>query len=415
MREQDNNGGIFHIDVNSAFLSWTAVARLEAGETVDIREIPAIIGGDVENRHGVVLAKSIPAKRFGIVTGEPVTNALTKCPTLQMVPPDHALYRQKSRMLMEYLRTICPVLEQVSIDECYMDFTPIRNSYEGPVAAAEFIKDSVYERFGFTVNVGISDKKVLAKMASDFEKPNRVHTLYTAEIREKLWPLPVSELYMCGKQASKALRNLGISTIGDLAQMDCRLLEANMKSHGRRLWQFANGIDDARVETEKARAKSIGNSNTYSADLSTREEAHRQLAVLAEQVAKRLRRQKVLAGQVCVEIRYATFQDVSHQNILLQSTAVSRVLHQEACKLFDEVWTGGPVRLLGLRATKLQDEAEPTQLSIFDYAEEGEKNRKLKKLDRALDSIRERYGEDSIRKGTAMLPLPKQPDSHGSG
>lgn len=390
---------IFHIDVNSAYLSWTAVDRLERGESVDIREIPAIIGGDVEKRHGIVLAKSIPAKRYGIQTGEPVMRALTKCPDVMVVAPNHSLYHEKSSQLMEYLMGICPVLQQVSVDECYMDYMPIRSEYESPVAAAHFMKDSIRERFGFTVNIGISDKKVLAKMASDFQKPDRVHTLYSDEISEKMWPLPISELFMCGKRASKVLKKFGVTTIGDLANMDCRLLESHLKSHGKMLWQFANGIDESKVEDHKAKAKSIGNSNTFSADITEETEAHHQLAVLAEQVGKRLRAHHQLAGQICVEIKYATFRCVSHQVILMQPTSIAEVIHREACKLFDEIWTGEPVRLLGVRTGKLQDDTEPVQLSIFDYAEEGAKNEKLKKLDAAVDSIRKKYGEDSIKKG----------------
>ena len=197
---------IFHIDVNSAYLSWTALEKLQNGEETDLRLIPSIIGGDIAKRHGVVLAKSIPAKAYGITTGEPVINAFRKCPNLVTAAPDHAMYDRRSRQLMDYLRSICPDIEQVSVDECYMDYTPIMGNYASPVQAATFIKDTVYEKFGFTVNVGISDRKVLAKMASDFKKPNLVHTLYAREIREKLWPLPVSSLFMCGRSSVETLK-----------------------------------------------------------------------------------------------------------------------------------------------------------------------------------------------------------------
>ena len=204
---------IFHIDVNSAFLSWTALDLLRAGEETDLRLVPSIIGGDTSKRHGVVLAKSIPAKAYGIRTGEPVVNAFRKCPNLVTASPDHTRYREYSRALMAYLSGICPDIEQVSIDECYMDYTPISSNYTSPEEAAAFIKDSVYEKFGFTVNVGISDRKVLAKMASDFQKPNLVHTLYVREIERKLWPLPVSDLFLCGHSSAETLKKLGIRTI----------------------------------------------------------------------------------------------------------------------------------------------------------------------------------------------------------
>ena len=244
---------IFHIDVNSAYLSWTAVEQLKNGADVDIRTIPAIIGGDRESRHGIVLAKSPSAKKFGIRTGEPVVNAFRKCPNLHMDPPNHRMYREYSRRLMDFLKTYTPEIEQVSVDECYMDFTGIAQRFSSPVEAAYEIKARVYEKFGFTVNVGISTNKLLAKMASDFEKPNRVHTLFPEEVKEKMWPLPVSELFMAGKSSVAILEKLEIRTIGELAQTDPKLLEFHLKSHGRTLWEFANGIGDAKVQSDRSK------------------------------------------------------------------------------------------------------------------------------------------------------------------
>ena len=206
---------IFHIDVNSAYLSWTAVEQLKNGAKADIRTIPAIIGGNQESRHGVVLAKSIPAKKYGIRTGEPVANALRKCPDIHIEPPDHELYRAYSRKLMDFLHTYTPDIEQVSVDECYLDYTGIAHQFYSPVSAALEIKEKIYKKFGFTVNIGISSNKVLAKMASDFEKPGKVHTLFPEEIRVKMWPLPVRELYMAGGSSVETLKKLGIHTIGD--------------------------------------------------------------------------------------------------------------------------------------------------------------------------------------------------------
>lgn len=272
---------IFHIDVNSAFLSWTAVEQLKNGAGRDLRSIPAIIGGDQKTRHGVVLAKSIPAKRYGIRTGEPVANAFRKCPGLVMEPPDHKLYRQYSDRLMEFLKNYTSLIEQVSVDECYMDFTEIAGNYRSPVEGAMEIKNEVCKRFGFTVNVGISSNKLLAKMASDFQKPNKIHTLFPEEVQLKMWPLPVSELYMAGQSSVETLRKLEIHTIGDLAVMDPELLELHLKSHGRKLWEFANGIGNAVVEAERAEAKGIGNSITLSRDAATEEEAAEVLKKLA--------------------------------------------------------------------------------------------------------------------------------------
>ncbi len=226
------NKTIMHIDVNSAYLSWSALEKLHNGSAVDLRAIPAIIGGDMAKRHGVVLAKSIPAKAYGIVTGEPIVNALRKCPGLTLEAPDHQLYHRRSQELMALLADFCPDIEQVSVDECYMDYTPISSQYPSARDAAELIRERVCRELGFTVNVGISDRKVLAKMASDFKKPNLVHTLYADEIQEKMWPLPVSSLFMCGHSSVEALRKLEIITIGDLARADREILAAHLKSHG---------------------------------------------------------------------------------------------------------------------------------------------------------------------------------------
>lgn len=281
---------IFHIDVNSAYLSWTAVEQLKNGAGTDLRMIPSIIGGDQKSRHGVVLAKSIPAKRYGIRTGEPVANAFRKCPNLVMEPPDHKMYREKSRMLMDYLRTFTKEIEQVSVDECYVDMTQAMEGFCSPVDAAMLIKNGVREKFGFTVNVGISSNKLLAKMASDFEKPDKVHTLFPEEIRVKMWPLPIGELYMAGHSSVEILKKLEILTIGDLAQADPRLITLHLKSHGQMLWEFANGIDHSSVQSQQAEAKGVGNSTTLSKDAETLEEIRPVFAHLAASVGERLKK-----------------------------------------------------------------------------------------------------------------------------
>ncbi|MCM1046302.1 MAG: DNA polymerase IV [Candidatus Gastranaerophilales bacterium] len=391
---------IFHIDVNSAFLSWSALDRLQKGEETDLRLIPSIVGGDMAKRHGVVLAKSIPAKAYGITTGEPVVNAFRKCPNLVMVPPSHDLYHEKSAALMRHLSQICPDIEQVSIDECYMDYTPISTKYASPETAASKIKDSIREKFGFTVNVGISDKKVLAKMASDFKKPDLVHTLYSWEIQEKIWPLPVSSLFTCGRSSTETLRKLGICTIGELARADVSILESHLKSHGLTLWRYANGQDDSQILPEPAKAKSIGNSITLSEDVQDPLQAKKALLYLSESVGNRLRDSHQLAGLVCTEIKYSTFYSVSHQMLFDTPTASTDEIYRGACALFDELWNGSPIRLLGVRTAKLSEEDEPVQLSLFDA--DTHISEKQKNLDAALDQIRQRFGKDAIKRGSLL-------------
>ena len=378
---------IFHIDVNSAYLSWTAVEQLKNGATVDLREIPAIIGGDQKSRHGVVLAKSPAAKRYGIRTGEPVANAFRKCPNLAMYPPDHKMYREKSRRLMEYLRTFTKEIEQVSVDECYMDFTGIAGRYHSPVDGAAEIKDGIRDKFGFTVNIGISTNKLLAKMASDFEKPDRIHTLYPEEIKEKMWPLPIGELYMAGRSSVEVLKKLEINTIGDLAQADLKLIMLHLKSHGKMLWEFANGIGTSVVQSEPDEAKGIGNSTTLSEDAATIEEVTPVFERLAQSVGSRLKKAEKKAGMVSMEIKYYDFRTVSHQIQLDKPSNDPEVLKETACSLFLEVWSGEPVRLLGIRTSKLSDETAPEQLSIFDIELPKEPDEKHKRLKKAMDEI----------------------------
>lgn len=397
---------IFHIDVNSAYLRWTAVEQLKNGAEVDLRKIPAIIGGNQESRHGVVFAKSPLAKRYGIRTGEPVAQAFRKCPDLVMAPPNHKMYQEYSRRLMEFLQTYTPDIEQVSVDECFMDFTGISYLYLSPVEAAFEIKDAVYEKFGFTVNIGISVNHLLAKMASDFEKPNKVHTLFPKEIPVKMWPLPISELYMAGRSSVEVLNKLEIRTIGELAKADPNLLELHLKSHGRTLWEFANGIDHEKVRRGHVENKGIGNSTTLAKDAVTEEEAKKVLLWLAESVGGRLRKEKQRAGMVSVEIKYHTFQTFSHQKQLETASNADQVIYKAACELFRELWNREPIRLLGIRTSKLQDESAPVQMSIFDFQtkqeEQSVKNKKHQKLDKALDVIRKKYGEDAVKKGTLL-------------
>lgn len=410
---------IFHIDVNSAYLSWTAAEQLKNGAKRDLRLIPSIIGGDQKSRHGVVLAKSIPAKKYGIRTGEPVANAFRKCPGLVMEPPDHKLYRRYSDRLMDFLKEYTKVraagsqeectanIEQVSVDECYVDVTEFVKNYSSPVDGAMEIKNEVCRRFGFTVNVGISSNKLLAKMASDFEKPNKVHTLFPEEIQVKMWPLPVSELYMAGRSSVEVLQKLDIHTIGDLACMDPNLLELHLKSHGRKLWEFANGIGSEVVEAEPPEAKGIGSSTTLSRDAVTEEQAQEVLRTLAASVGRRLRKAGQKAKMLSVEIKYHTFESVSHQRQLGRTTNQDQEIYEEAKVLFRELWDGTPIRLLGIRSSKLVWEDEPEQLSLFDLQFQPDlKREKKEKIDKAFEKVRKKYGEGIIKRGVGKQDVP---------
>lgn len=390
---------IFHIDVNSAYLSWSALKLLqEHPESTDIRTIPAIIGGNRETRHGIVLAKSVPAKKiYHIQTAEPVASALKKCPSLTIVPPDHQLYSRYSKKFVGFLRSLTPGIEQVSIDECFLDYTGIAHHFPSPEAGAAYIRNYIFEQFGFTVNVGISSNKVLAKMASDFEKPNKTHTLFPEEIQQKMWPLPISSLFMAGHASVAVLQKLEINTIGDLARTHPSILSLHLKSHGKMLWKYANGIDPSPIESEPAQAKGIGNSTTLARDLTTASEAYPILEQLCQKVGSRLKAAGQSANNLCVEIKYASFDKYTRQMPLTAPTQDGKELYRCACVLFDALWNGNPIRLLGVRSGKLTNAGEPFQMDLFSY--DPVATAKRQKLDQAMEKIKKKYGSDAIHRG----------------
>lgn len=395
---------IFHIDVNSAYLSWSAVRMLSEGYPVDIREIPSVIGGDKETRHGIVLAKSIPAKKYNIKTGEPIASALRKCPDLQIFPPEMHYYHTQSEKFVNVLMKYTSDIEQVSVDECYMEVTGILHEYASPVSLAAKIKNHIRNELGFTVNVGISTNKVLAKMASDFQKPDKIHTLYPEEIKSKIWSLPVGSLFMVGKASEASLHKLGINTIGELADTPVDILRSHLKSHGRMLWEYANGIDNTPINSEPEEQKGIGNSVTLPRDLTEISEINHVLLQLSEEVSERLRKSGQKANMISVEIKYNDFTKTSHQTTLTVPSNSSGELYKISCGLFKHVWNKKPVRLIGIRTSKLVPEDEPEQMSLFDmYDPEKENTRnKMKKLDEAMDRIRSKYGQNAVKRASLL-------------
>lgn len=385
---------IYHIDVNSAFLSWTAVKRLRDNpEALDIRTIPAVIGGDEKKRHGIVLAKSVPAKAYGIQTGEPLVQTRKKCPDILIVPPDFATYVSMSEQLMNFLKQTAPVVEQYSIDEAFCDMTGTGLLYGDPVAFAHQLKDDILNRFGFTVNIGISTNKLLAKMASDFKKPNLVHTLFPEEIPPKMWPLPVGELFFVGPSMCKKLEALGIHTIGDVAASNPQLLVSHFKKHGELIWNYANGFDIELPVNHKAANKSFGNSVTLHFDVTDAENAKTILLPLSETVGARIRAEHAYIGVVSVTIVDNEFRHLSRQCTLSTPTDITEIIYENACRLFDLTWNHVPIRLLGVSTAHATDTAFH-QMNLFDE----DKNERFAMLNKAVDSIRDKYGEDSIKR-----------------
>ena len=402
---------IFHVDANSAFLSWTAAYKVKVlGEEQDIREVPSVVAGDRESRHSIILAKSTPAKKYGIKTGEPLFQALEKCPDLVVVQPDYPLYVEASRHFVEMLRQFSPVVEQYSIDEAWVDMTGTERLWGPPRLAAEKMRLRIWEELGFTVNVGISSNKLLSKMAGDFEKPNKVHTLFPEEVEQKFWPLPVRDLFLVGAATERKLKMLGIYTIGDLAHADLHVLKRRLGKHGETIWHFANGRNADAVTPEPAENKGYGNSVTTPQDVLSHEQGHQVLLSLCETVASRMRADDKCGSCVTVHLRTNAFHHFSHQSCLLGATNITGEIYREACRVFDEAWDGvTPLRQIGVQMTRLS--REPYQQFDFLSGMSPEQYEKKMKLDETVDALRDKYGEDAIWRGK----FAQSPGAHMAG
>ncbi|MBQ9489823.1 MAG: DNA polymerase IV [Lachnospiraceae bacterium] len=399
---------IFHVDVNSAYLSWESVKRLsEGGE--DLRLIPSAVGGDPNKRTGIILAKSIPAKKYGVTTGEPVSMALQKCPGLVLVPPSFGLYERNSRAFMAICRKYAPVMQKFSVDECFLDMTGTSLIYPDPIALARQIKDEIRDSLGFTVNVGISSNKLLAKMASDFEKPDKVHTLFPKEVPEKMWPLPVGDLLFVGKTSAARLQEEGIMTIGALANTPVEKLQQILgEKGGLAAWESANGIDESPVSEEREDAKGYSISTTLEEDVTSLEQARHVLLALADNVARRMRADGAKANCIAVDIRLSKlrnasgntpssrFTNKSRQRKLKAPTDVTDEIYETAVSLFQELWRGEPLRLLGIALSDVTKE-EYEQVSLF----RDEKHERARKLDAAMDQIRGKFGMSAVYRAGA--------------
>jgi len=395
MKPSGNNKVIMHIDVNSAYLSWQAVYELQQGSSVDLRELVAVIGGSIAERHGIILAKSIPAKKYGIQTGEVIWQAKQKCPDLVVVPPNYQLYMKASNALYELLKGYFPAIQRFSIDEFFLDYTGMEVHFGEPVEAAHAIKNRIKRELGFTVNVGVSSNKLLAKMAGELKKPDMVHTLWTHEIQTKMWPLPVGELYMVGRKTNKKLKELNIHTIEDLATADRKLLKDKLKSFGSLIWCYANGMEESPVVNGSyLPMKGMGNSSTIRFDVEDNKTAYKILLSLTESVGSRLREAGCCCSVISVSIRNAELQTYSHQRKIYSPTNVTNTIYKTVKELFDECWQGEKIRHLGVRVGELCSD-KCIQYSFFD---EGnlEKNRSL---DQVIDTIREKHGKYSVVRG----------------
>ncbi len=389
---------IFHIDVNNAFLSWSAVLLLKQGYKKDIRKIPAIIGGDESKRRGIVLAKSPIAKKYGIVTAETLYSAKKKCPSLQVFPPNYSWYYQKSKELMDYLKNYTPQLEQFSIDECFLDMTGTSYLYHDYIKLAYDIKDDIKKKFGYTVNIGIANNKLCAKMASDFEKPDRVHTLFSEEIKEKMWPLPVKDLFMVGKKTALLLQKLNIHTIGELANCDLSFLKRHFKNQAIFLKEAANGILEESVGEHQSKNESISISETLPYDYQDIEKLKEVLFRQTEEVTRQLRYKEEYTKTIGVIFKNNQFVSYSAQTSLKNATNQTEEIYREVIQILEHHWKKDPLRLIGIRLSSLKKTNEK-QLSFFDLVEEDED----KDIQKTLDAINRKYGGIKIAPASIKL------------
>lgn len=388
---------ILHVDANCAYLSWTAAALLEQGYPVDLKQIPSVIAGNPEDRHGIILAKSIPAKKLGIGTACSLFEAFQKCPDLVVFPPDYDLFLACSDAMYRILQDYSPVIQRYSVDECFVDLSGSSRDGNAAVETAFIIKERICRELGFTVNVGVGPNKVLAKMAGELSKPDKVHTLVThREIEEKLWPLPVGELFMVGRASCRKLLKINVRTIGDLAGCNPELLHQLLKGHGLLIWEYANGIDHDRVVPNgQIVQKGLSNSMTLPYDVTEEDTVQMYLLSLSERVTSRLRRHECKASLIGVSVKSCSFFHYTHQIQLPFYTDDTTAIYQYACRLFRECWRKEPVRQIGIHLTAFAKRDE-YQLSLGELQriEEDEA------LNGTVDKIRERFGSTAIFRGT---------------
>ncbi len=444
---------IFHVDVNSAFLSWSALRKLKDDpDGVDLRTIPSAVGGDIQTRHGVITAKSIPAKKYGVQTGEPVVQALRKCPSLVLVKSDFETYRYYSRAFIAILREYTDLVEQVSIDEAYLDVTDSREIYHfsgsrilseddddlsggsaasagrgqdlsaeneddtWPVNVAHRIRRRIFRELGFTVNVGISVNKLLAKMASDFEKPDKVHTLFPEEIPSKMWPLNIHELHGCGEATTQHLNKFGITTIGEAAALELSVLQMNLgQKTGEYIWKSANGISSDTVKVQREKPKSYSNEETTAEDITNDNYQTRGMEIvdrLSRKVARRMEKAGVYAQTIGVNVKTDDFRRHSRQVTITNPTRDAEVIRLSARKLMEELLlgekglfsSGNTIRLIGVGCSGLSD-GSYQQMDLFSWAQGAQEreieHQKKEKLDAMMEKVRAKYGKGAITKGSA--------------
>ena len=365
-----------HIDVNNAFLSWSAIDLLIHGHPYDIRYSEAIIGGDEKSRHGIVLAKSMVAKSRGVKTAETIKEARRKCKKLEVYSPNFKFYKYMSNKMFELISKYTNDIEILSIDECFIDYGKVKKLYGDEIKFAYNLKKEIKKTLGFTVNIGIANNKLCAKMASDFLKPDRVHTLYNYEVIDKMYPLPIGDLYGIGKKTNEKLKSLKINTIGDLANFDINILSKYFKNQAGKMINSAKGIDDSVIISKKREVSSISKSITLPNNLNSLEEIYKVLDGLVDSISNTLKKQGKYASVVGVQLKDKYFNTYSHQKKLNNVSNDYKYLYEFVKKITKEMYKEDSIRLVGVSINKITTQNN-YQISVFDNVEEKELEIKL--------------------------------------
>ena len=383
---------VFHIDVNNAFLSWTAIDLLNKGYDKDVRNYVAVVGGDEKNRTGIVLAKSAPAKKLGIVTGDNLYSVKRKCPDVLVFPPNYKFYQMKSDSLFSLLSSYTPDIEIASIDECYLDYSGVKRLYGDELEFASMLKEKIKKELGFTVNIGIANNKLCAKMASDFSKPDKIHTLYNHEIEKKMYPLVIDDLFGIGKSTAKKLHDIGIHKIGDLANCDAFILKRIFKNRAVDMINRAKGISDELVNSSNDIPKGISNEITLSEDVNDINLLNNYLYILSQFVSQRLLNLDKYGTVVAVILKDSNFNRKNHQKKLKNPINSTDDIYNVASLLLKEMYKGEDIRLIGLRIDNFSDDLN-YQYSLFDSNDNDG-------IDEVINNINKKYGKNAVKRAS---------------
>ncbi|BBH19329.1 DNA polymerase IV 1 [Paenibacillus baekrokdamisoli] len=379
---------IIHLDMNAFYCSVH-----EAEEPHLYKGRPTAVAGSVELRKGIIVTSSYAARKLGVKTGMTVRQGIQLCPDLILIQPDFELYRKYSKGFMSVARQYTPLVEATSIDECYLDISG-SSIFGEPLEIAHAIQDRVQSEWSLPCSIGIAPNKLLAKMASDMQKPNGFTVLRIRDVPRLLWNKPCDDLFGIGRKTAEKLKKLNIRTLGQLAATDEAMLVKQFGVLGSWMKAAAHGIDHSPVHADRERNKSIGHTTTLPKNVTDRDEVHRVLLNLADQTGRRMRRQKMLAATIQIVIRKPDMTTINRSSTLPTPTDSARDIHREACKLFDKHWREGePVRLLGVTLQNLSLQAETAvQLDIFNFEEAPKKAA----LTKAMDMLRDKFGEDAV-------------------